>query len=145
MVIKQWSVSGFGVAVISLACAVPVARAQAARVTSPEVAADGRVTFRILAPKAQSVRLLGDIPSDGPAVPMQPPTGRALTKSAEGVWEVAVPLAPGAWRYNFNVDGVSVIDPRNPKTSESNENTWSLVHVPGADFMDTMPVPHGAV
>lgn len=47
---------------------------QGPRVTSPEVAADGRVTFRILAPKAQAVRLLGDIPSDGPAVPMQPPT-----------------------------------------------------------------------
>ena len=116
------------------------------RVTSPEVAADGRVTFRILAPKAQAVRLLGDIPSDGPTVPMQPPTGRALTQGQEGVWEVTVgPLAPGAYRYNFNVDGVSVIDPRNPSTSESNENTWSLVHVPGADFMDTKPVPHGAV
>jgi len=38
-----------------------------------------------------------------------------------------------------------VIDPRNPATSESNENTWSLVHVPGADFMDTKDVPHGAV
>jgi hydroxyacylglutathione hydrolase len=48
---------------------------QGPRVTSPEVAADGRVTFRILAPRAQAVRLLGDIPSDGPAVPMQPPPG----------------------------------------------------------------------
>jgi enterochelin esterase family protein len=43
------------------------------------------------------------------------------------------------------VDGVSVIDPRNPATSESNENTWSLVYVPGAEFMDTKDVPHGAV
>jgi len=43
------------------------------------------------------------------------------------------------------VDGVSVIDPRNPATSESNENTWSLVYVPGADFQDTKDVPHGAV
>ena len=162
MSIKRWSVSGLGLAVISLAWWVPVARAQAPaapapaerprfpgpqgpRVTSPEVAADGRVTFRILAPKAQAVRLLGDIPSDGPAVPMQPPTGRALTQGAEGVWEVAVPLAPGSYRYNFNVDGVSVIDPRNPSTSESNDNAWSLVHVPGADFMDTKRVPHGAV
>jgi len=40
---------------------------------------------------------------------------------------------------------VSVIDPRNPSTSESNDNAWSLVHVPGADFMDTKQVPHGAV
>jgi len=38
-----------------------------------------------------------------------------------------------------------VIDPRNPATSESNANTWSLVYVPGADFMDLKDVPHGAV
>jgi enterochelin esterase-like enzyme len=153
MIIDRIYVRGLAIAVVSLACAVPVAQAQAPRfpgpqgprVTSPEVAADGRVTFRILAPKAQAVRLLGDIPSEGPAVPMQPPAGRVLTRGAEGVWEVTVPLAPGAWRYNFNVDGVSVIDPRNPSTSESNDNTWSLVYVPGADFMDTKEVPHGAV
>ena len=55
------------------------------------------------------------------------------------------PIEPGAYRYNFNVDGVSVIDPRNPSTSESNSNTWSLVVVPGVDFMDTKDVPHGGV
>jgi enterochelin esterase family protein len=55
------------------------------------------------------------------------------------------PVSPGSYRYSFVVDGVAVIDPRNPKTSESNENTWSLVHVPGADWMDTKEVPHGAV
>ena len=112
---------------------------QGPRVVSPEVAADRRVTFRILAPKAEAVRLSGtDIPDNAQGTP--------LTKGAEGVWEGTLgPLAPGAYRYNFNVDGVSVIDPRNPATSESNENTWSLVHVPGADFMDTKDVPHGAV
>jgi enterochelin esterase-like enzyme len=112
---------------------------QGPRVTSPEVAADGRVTFRILAPKAEAVRLSGtDIPDNVQGTP--------LTKGAEGVWEGTLgPLPPGAYRYNFNVDGVSVIDPRNPATSESNENTWSLVYVPGADFMDTKDVPHGAV
>ena len=112
---------------------------QGPRVVSPEVAADRRVTFRILAPKAEAVRLSGtDIPDNVQGTP--------LTKGAEGVWEGTLgPLAPGAYRYNFAVDGVSVIDPRNPSTSESNENTWSLVYVPGADFMDTKDVPHGAV
>jgi enterochelin esterase family protein len=43
------------------------------------------------------------------------------------------------------MDGVSVVDPRNPSTSESNDNVWSLVNVAGADFMDTKAVPHGAV
>ncbi len=109
------------------------------RVVSPEVAADRRVTFRILAPKAEAATLSGsDIPGIG--------RGAEMTKSAEGVWEVTLgPIEAGAYRYNFNVDGVSVIDPRNPSTSEANANTWSLVYVPGSDFMDTKDVPHGAV
>jgi enterochelin esterase family protein len=112
---------------------------QGPRVVSPEVAADRQVTFRILAPKAEAVLLSGsDIPDLG--------RGAEMAKDANGVWEVTLgPIDAGAYRYNFNVDGVSVIDPRNPKTSESNANTWSLVYVPGSDFMDTKDVPHGAV
>src|SRR5437660_5769535 len=112
---------------------------QGPQVVSPEVSADRHVTFRILAPKAEAVRLSGgDIPGNG--------QGAAMTKGTNGVWEVTLgPIEPGAYRYNFNVDGVSVIDPRSPATSESNANTWSLVYIPGADFMDTRSVPHGAV
>jgi len=69
-----------------------------------------------------------------------------MTKAGNGVWEVTIgPLPPGSYRYNFNVNGVSVIDPRSPAISESNNNVWSLVHVPGAAFMDTSDGPHGAV
>jgi enterochelin esterase-like enzyme len=108
-------------------------------VTSPEVLPDRRITFRILAPEAQDVSLRGsDIPGNG--------RGTAMTKGAEGVWEATVgPVEPGAYRYNFNIAGVPVIDPRNPSTSESNNNTWSLVTVPGSDMFDTKQVPHGAV
>jgi len=112
---------------------------QGPQVVSPEVSADGRVTFRVLAPKAEKVRLsAGDIPGNG--------QGAEMTKGTNGVWETTLgPIRPGAYRYNFNVDDLSVIDPRNPATSESNNNVWSLVTVPGADFMDTKDVPHGAV
>jgi enterochelin esterase-like enzyme len=115
------------------------ARPPAPPVSSPEVAADRRVTFRLLAPKAEKVRLsAGDIPGIGPGVD--------LVKGADDVWEATCgPVPPGAFRYVFDVDGVSVIDPKNPATSESNNNSWSLVQVPGADFMDTRAVPHGAV
>ncbi|MBN1123673.1 MAG: hypothetical protein JXA82_01600 [Sedimentisphaerales bacterium] len=114
-------------------------RSAGPRVVSPEVSSDGKVTFRILAPKAEEVKLTGsDIPGLG--------QGADMTKNDEGVWEVTLgPIESGAYRYNFNVDSVSVIDPRNPATSESNMNTWSLVYVPGSDFMDTREVPHGAV
>lgn len=106
---------------------------------SPEVMSDRKVAFRIYAPKAESVRLAGsDIPNLG--------QGAAMTKAENGVWEVVLgPIDPGAYRYNFNVNGISVIDPRSPNVSESNGNVWSIVYVPGADFMDTKNVPRGAV
>jgi len=112
---------------------------QGPQVVSPEVSADRHITFRILAPKAEAVRLNGtDMPGND--------QGAAMAKGTNGVWEVTLgPIEPGAYRYNFDVDGVSVIDPRNPATSESNNNVWSLVCVPGAGFMDTKDVPHGAV
>lgn len=112
------------------------------RVVSPEVTPDKKVTFRLYAPGAEQVLLggSGDIPGTGFR------STTPLTKGENGVWEVTVgPLAPGAYRYAFNVDGVTVVDPRNPATSESNENTWSLVVVPGAEWLDTRDVPHGAV
>ncbi len=112
---------------------------QAPAVVSPEVLPDRHLTFRIYAPQAQAVRLgAGDIPGVGQTT--------QLTKAENGVWEVTIgPIDPGAYRYNLNVDGVATIDPRNPSTSESNNNVWSLVVVPGSDFMDTKNVPHGAV
>ncbi len=124
--------------ILSHCLAQPPAEPQP-QVISPEIATDGRVTFRLLAPKASAVLLAGsDIPGIG--------RGAAMQKNAEGVWEVTLgPIEPGAYRYHFLLDGVPVIDPRNPETSESNENSWSLFYVPGAEFMDTRQVPHGAV
>jgi len=106
---------------------------------SPEVSADRKVTFRLHAPNAEAVTLTGgDIPDNN--------KGAAMTKGAEGVWEVTLgPLVPGAYRYLFNIAGVSVVDPRNPAVSESNNNTWSLVVVPGSELIDVRDVPHGAV
>jgi enterochelin esterase family protein len=133
--------------------------AQAPQVVSPEVASNRSVTFRIHAPNAQSVRVSGsDMPplagggrganpaSAGAGQGTTPPLPGQMSKGADGVWSVTIgPLDAGAYRYNFNVDGVSVIDPRNPSISESNTNVWSMVYVPGSDIFDTKQVPHGAV
>jgi enterochelin esterase family protein len=120
---------------------------QGPQVTSPEVHEDGRVTFRILAPKAEEVRLGGtDIPPEEGVSPMQAFMGRPMEKGEKGIWELTVgPLDPGAYRYEFVVDGVNTVDPRNPATSERNEATQSLFYLPGAPFMDTRDVPRGAV
>jgi enterochelin esterase family protein len=108
-------------------------------VVSPEVSADRQITFRIAAPQAQAVRVSGgDIPGLG--------QNGVMTKGENGVWTfTSAPVPPGAYRYNINVDGVAVIDPRNPLTSVSNNNVWSLALVPGSDLFDTKDVPHGAV
>jgi enterochelin esterase family protein len=109
---------------------------------SPEITADGNVTLRIDAPRAESVQLApdGDFPT---AVTGKTPL---LTRDENGIWTLTLKsVPPGAYRYAFLIDGATVLDPRNPKTSESNENPWSLAVVPGADWMDTRDVPHGAV
>jgi enterochelin esterase family protein len=108
--------------------------------SSTEVSAERTLTFRVYAPKATSVRLTS---SDIPAISF---AGLEMKKAENGVWEVttgAVP--PGAYRYSFSVDSLAVVDPRNPATSESNGNTWSLISVPGSEFSDLKDVPHGAV
>jgi enterochelin esterase-like enzyme len=112
---------------------------QGPQFVSPEVSTDQHISFRIFAPQAQAVRLTAsDIPGNA--------QNNQLTKAENGVWELTIgPIDPGAYRYNFNVDGVATIDPRNPAISESNNNVWSLVNVPGSDLFDTKDVPHGAV
>ena len=118
----------------------PVMPKQGPVVNSPEVLQDGRVIFRILAPKAESVGLQA---SDIPGLMRG---GPQFAKAENGVWEATIgPVAPGAYRYTFMVNGVAVVDPRNPSVSESNNNVASLVYVPGAEWMEAGKVPHGAV
>ena len=88
------------------------------------------MTFRVLAPNATTVTVGGDINGslvpDANAAP-QPSTpgaqaGRGggpaavtMTKGENGIWSGTTvrPVRPGAWRYTFNVDGVTVVDSRN--------------------------------
>jgi len=133
-------------ALLILSAAPPAAqtpRGSQPAITSPEVRPDRRVTFRVAAPDATKVELRtpGDIPGSlERGVPMP------LTKNAQGVWEVTVgPLPAGAYRYAFAVDGLTVVDSRNPATSPTNLTVYSLVVVPGSEFFDTRAVPHGAV
>jgi enterochelin esterase family protein len=111
-------------------------------VASPQITASRDVTFRLRAPQADIVELVsgGDIA----AIPFG--AGVQMTKGADGVWQATLPnLDSGAYRYRFSVEGVPTSDPSNPLASQSNANTWSLFYVPGAAFMDTQRVPHGAV
>ena len=131
---------------ITLGCCVAAAAAYAQggppapSFTSPEVTPERKIVFRILAPEAKTVSVRA---SDIPAEDTQ---GLEFKKNDQGVWEAATaPVPAGAYRYTFVVDGVVVLDSRNPAVSESNTTAWSLVVVPGTDFVDVRNVPHGAV
>ena len=93
--------------ILSLLLVAGFAQSQPPRgpwVISPEVHADKSVTFRYLAPAAQVVKLSGQF--------LKAPS--PMTKDAQGIWSVTVgPIAPDIYPYNFQVDGISVMDPAN--------------------------------
>jgi 1,4-alpha-glucan branching enzyme len=77
-------------------------------VQSPEVSSDHHVTFRIFAPRASAVTLAGDWLGATPAP--------KLSKDERGVWSVTLgPFEPSIYIYSFNVDGVAIADPVNPR------------------------------
>jgi enterochelin esterase family protein len=109
-------------------------------VNSPQVNADRTVTFRIRAPKAQEVTLTGDWMPEG--------TVARMTKDEQGNWSLtAGPLGPGMVIYNFNIDGVAVADPINPRIKLRAQTSASLVNVPGdgSEAFVVRDVPHGLV
>lgn len=123
----------------SAAAPRPPAARPGAGVVSPEVLPDRHVIFRLYAPRASSVDLA---PVDGRGLAQRTP----MTKGEDGTWTVTVgPAQPGAYRYTFNVDGISIVNPHSPSVSESVGNVYSLVYVPGSDISDAKRVPHGAV
>jgi enterochelin esterase-like enzyme len=114
--------------------------AQPPAFASPEVGADHTITFRFFGPAAKEVTVAGEL--DGKPHPM--------TKDARGVWTAVVgPLAPDIYTYAFNVDGASVLDPKdaNTKIGYGMFGAVSVVQVPGdgPQFYDAKPVPHGEV
>jgi enterochelin esterase family protein len=127
--------------------APPARRAAAANyptnlLPSPEVHADRSVTFRLRAPNAGQVSLIGEVTGGRVPVPM--------VKDADGVWSVTTaPLAPEIWIYNFRVDGVDTLDPSNPalKPVPPGQLTSNFVEVPGdvPAAYDAQAVPHGQV
>lgn len=103
--------------------------AQQAPLHSPEVAQDGRVTFRFRAPNAKEVLLSREGAGRSP-----------MQKDAEGVWTITTdPLQPDLYGYSFLVDGVRTIDPVNPEMKPNLLNTDSVVHVPSAAGADWEP------
>ena len=107
---------------------------------SSQVHLDGRVTFRIAAPKATEVTLSGDWVDVPPTAP--------LARDDQGVWSVTVgPLHPDDYLYWFTVDGVPTPDPGNPTVHQRTHAVQNVLHIPGPgiEFAEQRPVPHGEI
>ena len=115
------------------------------RLVSPDVQADGKVIFRLVAPKAEKVTL-----NSGEMQPVLKATSTAMTKGDDGVWSVTVgPLPPGIYDYTFNVDGVSITDPSSSTVFGNRQGSRGIVEVPGPKGKprhdEWRDVPHGTV
>jgi enterochelin esterase-like enzyme len=115
-------------------------RTQAAKVRSPEVLADGRITFRLFAPKAIEVLVQGN---------WEGGRGLAMTKGDSGLWSVTTETAlqPEVWAYTFSVDGVRTLDPSNYNVTRDGVGFMNTVLAPGEASAVFQPrqVPHGTV
>ena len=114
-------------------------QARAAKILSPEVLSDSRVTFRLLAPKATEVLVQGN---------WEGGRGLAMTKDAAGLWSVTTAaLQPELWAYTYSVDGVRTLDPNNYNVARDGVGFMNTLLVLGDSSKVFQPqrVPHGTV
>ncbi len=104
-------------------------------IKSPEVAADGRVTFRLRAPNAKEVA----VSMGGKQLPMQ--------KDEQGVWSLTSdPMTPDIYTYSLVVDGASMNDPANRQVQTSFGSFQSMLVVPGPKpWLPSPGVARGAI
>jgi len=107
---------------------------------SIRISANKKVTFSIYAPKASEVTISGDFQQTYGALKLQ--------KDQVGIWSVTTdPIAPDLYTYDFSVDGLKVVDPKNIQLKEGAGGYSNLLEVPGkeADYLAVKNVPHGNI
>ena len=107
---------------------------------SPVIMDDNRVTFKVHAPKAQTVAINGSWMGWGESL--------ELKKGDEDVWSITVgPLDEYMYHYTFFIDGVSAIDPKNPHALPDGVRYASMLIVPGeaSELFEIHEVPHGTL
>ena len=109
-------------------------------VVSPEIHDNNTVTFRLRAPKAVKVQVMGDCIAKGMA---------DLVENKEGIWEYTTPepLAPELYGYTFLVDGLKINDPSNVHMIRDVSTVTNVFIIGGerADLYKVNDVPHGTV
>jgi len=119
-----------------LSAPVTIAQPRSPRIVSPEVHADRSITFRVKGPELAT------------AIVQAPWAGEptAMKKGDDGVWSATVgPVDPQIYSYKYEIDGVGVLDPHNPRVKLWDGGAASLVEVPGLQptAYDWTARPHG--
>ncbi|WP_297094517.1 esterase [uncultured Draconibacterium sp.] len=138
--IKQLLVLALGVFLMSAVQAQEIQQRRGVQVVSPEIGGDNTVTFRLYAEDAHSVTVSGSWLGMGENLEMK--------KGSDGVWSATTKaLEPSMYHYNFMLDGVSILDPRNPKALRDGTRYASTLIVPGkaSDVFEVQDVPHGTI
>jgi enterochelin esterase family protein len=110
------------------------------RLVSPEILPDNSVIFRIKAPGAHKVQVVGTF-SPG----FKPTT---MEKKDSGLFEVKIgPLASDMYEYRFILDSALMLDPNNNAVTRDGSYIENRLLIPGklGDVLATQNVPHGNV
>lgn len=122
-------------------------------IVSPQINSDNTVTFRLNAPGANKVEIIGDFL---PPRKIQTDRGEMdaagtaeLEKNEKGVWEYSTTqaLSPELYSYSFVVDGATVTDPNNVYMVRDVGSVTSIFIIGGGqgDLYKVNDVPHGTL
>lgn len=102
-------------------------------IVSPDFHDNRSVTFRLMAPAADSVKISGSWMQGGWDV------SEHLNRSEDGVWETTIEgLTPDYYNYTFNVDGIRTVDPHNPWVIRDVRNSFSAFILPGDESQNIL-------
>ncbi|RZS97765.1 esterase [Cecembia calidifontis] len=125
---------------------------RAQQIISPEVHQDNSVTFRLLAPNAQSIQITDDflptVKIESPMGQMDGPGRADLVKGENGIWEFKSQiLGPELYNYSFIIDGFTTTDPNNPFLIRDVASVTNIFIIGGghAELYKTNDIPHGSV
>jgi len=111
---------------------------------SPEIHADRTVTFRLFAPDATEVLLVG-----APVIAVMGGQPGTMVKDERGLWSITIgPVPPGYYNYGFAEDGgIRSPDPANPNVElrQWGHTSYFIVHDDKPQIFEPRKVPHGTV
>jgi enterochelin esterase family protein len=110
------------------------------RIISPDIQPDNSVIFRIKAPNANSVAVVGTFALDFKPV--------SMVKKDSGIFEAKIgPLASDMYEYRFILDSTLMLDPNNNAVTRDGSIVENRLLIPGklGDLLAAQNVPHGNV